>query len=408
MFATLKDFDLKNKRVLLRVDINLPIEPRTMKILDDTRIMRIIPTLKSLDNARTVLLAHQSRPGKKDFTTLKKHAKRIEQIIGRDVQYISDVFGATAEKDIKKLKNGDILVLENVRFCSEEVSETVKSMPPEEQANTHLVRRLSSYCDFYVNDAFAVCHRNQPSVVAFPEVLPCCAGKLLEREVKMLSKVLKSNGTSKAFILGGAKAGSSLDVIKNVLEKDTATVVLTSGLIGNIFLIAKGFHIGDENRKILSERRYDSLIQEAKNVLDRYGDKIKVPLDLAYQKNGSRIECPVEKFPDNKILDIGIDTIASYVSIINDSKIVVANGPCGVFEKEGFELGSYEILKAMARSKAFTVIGGGHLSVIAQKINLTNDISYISTGGKATMSFLAGEKLPGIEALINNRGKKYD
>jgi len=235
----------------------------------------------------------------------------------------------------------------------------------------------------------------------------CCAGKLLEREVEMLSKVLKSNGPSKVFILGGAKAGSSLDVIKNVLERNIATVVLTSGLIGNLLLIAKGFHIGEENEKVLNGR-YDSLISEAKKILKKYDDKIKVPLDLAYQKNGSRIECPVEKFSDNKILDIGIDTIASYASIINDSGIVVANGPCGVFEKDGFELGSYEILKGMARSKAFTVIGGGHLSVIAQKINLTNDISYMSTGGKATMSFLAGEKLPGIEALINNRGKKHD
>lgn len=398
-FPVLEDFDLKGKKVLLRVDVNSPIDPRTGEILDDTRIRSHTPTLRCLEEAKTIILAHQSRPGLKDFTTLEMHARRLEEINGRRVKYVDDLFGSRAREEIGNLRDGEILVLENVRFCSEEVSPQVMAQPPREQANTNFVRRLSRCVDFYVNDAFAVAHRPQPSVTAFPYVLPSCAGKLMETEVSSLSMVLSSKKRPKVFLFGGAKAGDSLKVMESLLDRGVADAVLTSGLVANLFLVAKGHDIGRVNRRVLKARNLEAFIPMAEELLRKYGDKVRLPLDLAFQKSGSRIEAPVDKVGEHRILDIGIETIIRYSGVIKKSRMVVANGPCGIFELEAFALGTEEMLRAMAESKAFSVIGGGHLSALARNLGLLEKLSYVSTGGKATMYFLAGEGLPGIEAL---------
>jgi phosphoglycerate kinase len=395
----LKDFNLAGKKVLLRVDINSPIDPKTKEILDDTRIRSHSITLDALTKSRVVILAHQSRPGLGDFTTLERHAKKLEEVNGKEVKYIDDVFGFAAGEEIRNLKNGEILVLENVRFCSEEISPNVVAKPPSEQAKTNFVRKLSSYVDFYVNDAFAISHRPQPSVAAFPQVLPSCAGKVMEREIRVLSSILESKEKPRVFAFGGSKAEDSFKVIKSLLERKIADSILTSGLVATIFLFAEGCDIGEENRQVLANKKLEPLIAEAKELLKKYRGRIQTPVDLAFQKNGSRVEASVQKFPNYKILDIGIETIARYSSIIGDARFAVANGPCGVFETKAFAFGTEELLKSMARSKAFSIIGGGHLSAIARSMNLSKEISYISTGGKATIYFLAGEKLPGIEAL---------
>lgn len=396
---TLRDSDLADKRVLIRVDINSPLDPRTGEILDDARIKSHVPTLNALSESKSVVLAHQSRPGLNDFTTLEKHAERLGDVSGRDVRYVDSVFGSAAREEIEKMENGDILVLENVRYCSEEISQDVISKPPAEQAKTNLVRKLSSYVDFYVNDAFAVSHRLQPSIVAFPNVLPCCMGKVMENEIHVLSKILDGLEKPRIFLFGGAKADDSLNVIKNVLDRGRAETVLTAGVVGSIFLLANGFDIGKSNKQLLIDKGLEASVQDAKNLLRKYKEKIKIPTDLAFRKNGVRVEAPAKDFPDCKILDIGIDTIASYSNVIKKGKAVVANGPCGVFEISEFALGTRELLKAMVKSSAFSVIGGGHLSAIAESMNISTSISHRSTGGKATMYFLAGEKLPGIEAL---------
>lgn len=395
----LKDFNLAGKKVLLRVDLNSPIDPKTGEILDDTRIRSHSTTLDALSKSKVIILAHQSRPGLGDFTTLEKHAKKLEEINGREVKYIDDLFGSAAGEEIRNLKNGEILVLENVRFCSEETSPDVITKPPSEQARTNFVRKLSSYADFYVNDAFAVSHRPQPSIVAFPQILPSCAGKVMEREIQMLSSILGSKEKPRVFAFGGSKAEDSFKVIKSLLEQRIADSILTSGVVANIFLLAQGCDIGEENKQILASKKLEHLIAEAKEIIKKYRGKIQTPVDLAFQKNGSRVEASVQKFPGHKILDIGIETIARYSRIIGDARFAVANGPCGVFETKTFALGTEELLKSMARSKAFSIIGGGHLCVLAQNMNLSKEISYVSTGGKATLYFLAGEKLPGIEAL---------
>jgi phosphoglycerate kinase len=401
---TLKDLDLADKRVLVRVDINSPIDPKTGRILDDTRIRSHTPTLEALKASKVVLLAHQSRPGLKDFTTLEPHAKRLKALSGKKVKYVDEVFGSSVRREIEGMEVGEVLVLENVRFCSEEVSDEIIKKPPEDQAKTILVRKLSSYVDAFVNDAFAVAHRHQPSVVAFPQVLPSCAGKLMEREVNTLSGVL-GDREKPVFIFGGAKAKDAIKATEHVLKRGIAELVLTSGVVGTVFLAARGYDVGKGNKKLLEEKNMAALVPEAKKLLNRFKGKIETPLDLAFLKNGVRMEAPVEALPDYRTMDIGIETIVRYSNIVKGAKVVVANGPCGVFEIRDFALGTEELMKSLARSNGFSIIGGGHLSAVAQRLNLAKDISYISTGGKATMSFLAGDKLPGIEAL---KGGKDD
>lgn len=396
---TLNDLDLENKTVLARVDINSPIDPETGEILDDMRIKSHLPTIDALKNSKLVLLAHQSRPGRSDFTTLEKHARILEKLCRTNVTYIDCLFGSTAKKAIDSLENGAVLLLENVRFCSEETNSEIIKRTPQEQAQTLLVKELSSYVDAYVNDAFAVSHRNQPSVVAFPQILPSCAGKLLESEIVNLKNVLAYEEKPRVFLMGGAKAGDSINVIKKLMKNGVVDTILTSGLVGTIFLSASGINIGKENKRMLKARELDSIVPEARRLLKKYRERIEMPVDLAFQKNGSREESPVKNYGDNQIMDIGTESISRYRRIIERAKIVVANGPCGVFEKEEFALGTEKILESVAESNGFSVISGGHLSAMAQKLNIGNKISYISTGGKATMSFLAGEKLPGIEAL---------
>jgi len=393
---TIKNYDLRNKKVLLRLDINSPLDPRSGEILDTFRIRSHIPTLEALSDSKVVVLAHQSRPGLEDFTTLEKHADKLAEFLDKEVKYIDDIFGSAAREEIANLENGEVLVLENVRFCSEEVSENVIRKPPEEQAKTIFVRKLSPCVDFYVNDAFAVSHRSQPSVVAFPKVLPSAAGLLLDKEVKTLREVLKCKDSPRVFLFGGAKAKDTLKVIENLLKNELAEYILTSGIVGNLFLKVRGYSLGKENEKALKEEE----IEVAKK-LDN--EKIITPLDIAYSKEGKRKEIKVENLKNSnikiKILDIGRETIAYYSSIIRQAKLVVANGPCGVFEMEEFALGTKEMIKQIANSRAISILGGGHLSAIARSMRMADKITYISTGGKACLRFLAGEKLVGVEVL---------
>jgi phosphoglycerate kinase len=385
--------------VLARVDINSPIDLESGEIIDDMRIRSHLPTIDVLRGSKLVLLAHQSRPGRFDFTTLEKHAQILGGLCGRKVTYTDSVFGSAAKREIEALNNGDVLVLENVRFCAEETSKLITTRPPAEQAETFMVKRLSSYVDAFVNDAFAVAHRNQPSVVAFPQVLPACAGKLMESEVENLTRILEYDDKPKVFLMGGAKAKDSVALIGKLIERNVADKILTSGLVGTIFLKAAGIKIGINNKKTLEDRGLLKLVPEAEKLLMKNGKKIEMPVDLAFEKNGTREEFSVNSHLDVSTLDIGSESIDHYKSIIEDAKVVVANGPCGVFEREEFALGTEGVLKAIASSNGFSVISGGHLSAMAKRLSIADKISYKSTGGKATMSFLAGDALPGIEAL---------
>ncbi len=412
MLLTIDDFDFNGKTVALRVDINSPIDMNNEIILDDTRIKACYDTIGELSSsgAKVVILAHQSRPGKKDFTTLKSHAEKLSEVLGKNVEYVDDMFGSNAIHSIKMMNNGDILLLENVRFYSEEVLKDWKNwegITPKKQAKTIMIKKIYHLFDYFVNDAFAASHRAQPSLVGLAYYMPTIAGRIMEKEIKTLSKALNNPERPSVFILGGAKADDSIDVIKNVLENDFSDKILTSGIVANIFLIAKGYNIGI-NKKVIEDMGYLNQIDIAKELLDKYGDKIVVPVDVALNVNGNRVEekLSINKEITNPIHDIGSETIKLYDEIIRNAKTIIANGPAGVFENKNFIKGTEAILNSMAKSDAFTIIGGGHLSAAAGVVGIDDKIDHISTGGGACIEFLAGKRLPVIE-ILEESYKKY-
>jgi len=394
---TMDDFDFNGKTAIVRIDINSPIDPKNGEILDDRRFLSHRETIRELieKNAKIVLLAHQGRPGDADFTTLEKHARFLEEILEHRVRYVDSIFSSYAINEIRNMKEKDIILLENVRFYSEEVL----NRPPDAQAKTYLVRRLSKIADVYVNDAFATAHRSQPSMVGFPLVLKSVAGRLMEKELNAIWNIMRHPKKPVAFILGGTKADDSIRAAKLALENGTE-YILTGGVVANIFLAARGYRIGEPSIEFIRGKKMVDQIDVAKSLLNDYEDRILLPVDVALDKHGERMEIPVSELPTNfRISDIGEKTIKNYKRIINKCKTVFAKGALGIFEIDDFAKGTVEIIKAIADSDAFSIIGGGHLVASARKLNIENKINHISSGGGAFISLLAGYKLPAVEVL---------
>lgn len=397
-FNTLDDFDFNEKTVLLRVDFNLPLDKESLDILDTTRIEKSLPTIEELieKNAKIVILAHQGRPGSWDFVSLDRHAKALSDLLGKDVKFVNDVCGDKAIDAIKSLKPKEILMLDNVRKLPYEM----EKKGAEEHAKTELVQRLSKVADIFVNDAFSAAHRKQCSLIGFTVVMPSCAGRLMEREVETLEKVLKNPERPNVFIFGGAKYSDVVKTIKKSLEEGKVDYVLLAGLPGNAFLKVKEYNLGEINEDALSEEWSDDLAKEMKEIIDRFSSSIILPKDFGIEINGTRKDISLEDLPvDYPIYDIGDKTVSDFVEIIKEGKTIFLSGPCGVFEKEDFMKGTKEVFKAVAESKAFTVAGGGHTIAALDKLGLTDKISHVSTGGGSLERFMMGEKLPVIEAL---------
>ncbi|MDI6702019.1 phosphoglycerate kinase [Methanothermobacter wolfeii] len=396
-FKTIDDLEVSGRTVLVRVDINSPVDPQNGTILDDTRIRLHAETIRELSDrgARTVVMAHQSRPGKKDFTTLEQHAHVLSGILERPVRYVDDIFGCAARESIRELKDGEVLLLENVRFYSEEVLKR----SPSEQAETHLVRKLSPLIDFFINDAFAAAHRSQPSLVGFAVKLPSAAGRVMERELKTLYSALKDVKRPCVYVLGGVKVDDSIMVMKNVLEKGSADLILTTGLVASIFLAGSGVKIGRVNCDFIKSRGYCDFIKVARKLKKKFGDRILVPVDVAVCRDGKRVDVPVSKIPNLQIQDIGMETIKVYAERIREARTIFANGPAGVFENPDFSIGTQDILNAISSSDGFSIIGGGHLAAAAVKMGFEDRIGHISSGGGASISLLAGEELPAVRVL---------
>jgi len=394
---TLDQVDVHGKTVLLRVDINSPLDPKTGEILDDTRMRECAPTIRELSDkgAKVVILAHQGRPGDEDFARLEKHAKKLQEVLGKPVKYVPDILGPSAKEKIKRLKEGEILLLENIRFLAEETL----TGKPEEMAKTFLVKELSELVDIYVNDAFGAAHRAQPSLVGFGVTLPTYAGRLMEKEIRGLSKAREPERPC-VYVLGGGKSKESMAMIENILSQGIADKILTGGLPAQLFLVAKGVNIGSRNLQILREKGFDKEMERAKKLLATYSDKIVLPSDLVVERNGMPYEIQVSELPvEDPIQDIGSRTVSQYKQIIETARTVVANGPLGVFEKSGFERGTFEVLRAMAESRAYTIVGGGHMVAAAEKAGVVSRMKHVSTGGGACISFLCGEAMPVIEML---------
>jgi phosphoglycerate kinase len=398
-YKTLDDFDVKNKVVLVRVDFNSEIDPQTKKVTSDVRIRaHAESTLKELaeKGAKTVVLAHQGRKGDPDYTPLKEHATILGKILKCPVKYVDDVFGEKAKDAIKSLQGGEILVLENVRSWDKET----KSMSPEEASKTELVQNLAPLADLFVNDAFAAAHRGHVSMVGFTAVLPSAAGRIMERELKSLSRSLEKPKHPCVYVMGGAKADDALEISKYVLDNGIADSVLVGGVTSQLFLAAKGVDLGKKTMDFLAKKELMQFVPGIKDLLAKYPDKVVLPVDVALDVDGKRKEIPVSKLPtENSIFDIGKKTVNKFAELVSKAKSIVVSGPMGVYENKEFNYGTKKVFEAIAKSKAFSLAGGGNTIAAIQEYGLTKKIGYISTAGGALIEFLMGKKLPGVVAL---------
>ena len=402
---TLDELSVRGKTVLCRVDINQPVDRDTGTLKSINRIAACVPTIRELsDNgAKVVLLAHQGSDIEyKNFYTTRPHAAVLSRLLGREVRWIDDVCGPAAREMIRGLRDGEILLLDNVRFVSEEQTlfEMKLMLSHEQQAKTLLVQKLSPLADCYVCDAFAAAHRDQPSLCGFEQVLPSAMGRLFETEYCTVSSVMESPARPCVFVLGGAKISDAFQMMQTVLERGAADTILTGGLVANIFLIALGYGIGQGSYDFIVKSNYAEFFNRAKTLYASFGEKIVLPKDLAWVEDGRRREAKLGEIPSSVgAVDIGHETADCYRARILSARTVFVNGPMGVFEQEPSEYGTKTLWQALADTKGFTVLGGGDSITATEKYHFTDRIGYICTGGGALIRFLSGEELPVVKAL---------
>ncbi len=406
---TLDDFEkndgLRGKTVLCRVDINQPVDRAKGTLKSINRIQACVPTIRELSEkgARVVLMAHQGSDIEyKNYYTTKPHAEVLSRILGFEVKWVEDVCGPTARKAIESLNDGEVLLLDNVRFMAEEQTlfETKLCLSHEDQAKTQVVTKLAPLGDLYVCDAFAAAHRDQPTLCGFEQILPSAMGRLFEKEYCTVSSLMEEPERPCVFVLGGAKIADAFQMMKTVLSKGSADLVLTGGLVANIFLASQNVQIGKGSLDFIMKSNYGQFIDVAKELYGLYADRIVLPVDLAWVCDGKRHEAGIGEIPGEiAAVDIGSGTAERYRKEILNARTVFVNGPAGVFEQEASELGTKTIWQALADTKAFTVLGGGDSITATEKYNLTDRIGYICTGGGALIRFLSGEELPVVKAL---------
>lgn len=406
---TLDDFNFYDKTVILRVDINSPLDPKTKKIVDENRINKSIPTIKELleKGAKLAIIAHQGDSlDYFNLIPLEEHAKKLSEKLGIEIKYIDDVAGPAAQEAVKNLNIGEGIILGNLRYLSEEIStfEEAVKLTPKEMLNTFLIRHLAPLGDIYVNEAFAAAHRNAPSMVAFEEILPTAGGRLLISEIKALTTVMEKPKKPSIFILGGLKVSDAFGMMKQVLENGTADKILTCGVTGIIMHMSQGKSFGKKQEKFIYDRSLNKFFEPAKEFMEKWGDKFINPIDFAYGNNDERVEVNLEDLPieDALFLDIGTKTIELFKKEINNAKTIFVNGPAGAYDQNKiFEKGTYEIWNAVANSSAYSVVGGGDSVSAANKLvkDAEKKFSYICTAGGAMVRFLSGKELPLIKAL---------
>ena len=395
---TLDDFDLKGKTVFLRVDMNCPIDSCTMEISGTKRIEEAIETIKALDQAKLVIASHQGRVGNNDYIGMDKHVKVLEKMLNKKIKYVEDVIGQTAQNEIKHLQNGEILLLDNLRLCAEENYE----FSPEDAANTIMIKRLANLFDLCVLDSFPSAHRSHPSIIGFPYVLPTCAGRIVEREVRNLDEIMTVAKAPHVIVLGGSKVPDRLEAIKMLIQNGRADHVLLTGLIGNVFMRAQA-----RIKYPLGIKREEEVVAKAHTLIGEYPDVFTTPVDVAIDKDGQRVEMDVRELQSgDKIYDLGPKTVEHYSKIISSAGTVFISGPAGFFEKENFSFGTRKLLDAVANSMATTLVSGGHLTTALKEQGLEEKINHISTAGGALVLYLTGEKLPMIK-MLETAAAKY-
>ncbi len=404
--TSLDDVDVRGRTVLLRPDINSPIDRETGKIVNENRINKSLPTIADLADAgaRLVIIAHQGDTlDYHNLVSLREHADKLSAKLGRPVKFIDDVAGPAARAAIQELTDGEILLLDNIRILTEEVStfENAVKLSPQEMTRTYLVRNLAPLVDLYVNDAFAAAHRNAPSLVGFQELVPAAGGRLLVDEVNSLSSVADDPARPCLFVLGGLKISDAFSMMAKVLRDGTADSVVTSGVTANVMLWARGVDLGEPSQKFITDRSLDSFLPQAKAWQEEFGERILVPTDIAIEgDDGSRIEMQVSELPvDRLVIDIGSDTIDRYEGLIEGAATIFVNGPAGVYESAAGEPGTRRLWEAVAAARGKSVIGGGDTVASAGRFVDLEDIDFVSTGGGALVRFISGQPLPMLEAM---------
>jgi len=393
---TIRDIDVKDKRVLVRVDFNVPMNEDTGVITDDSRIRASLPTIKYLldHKAKVILCSHLGRPkgAPEDKFRMAPVAKRLQELIGKPVATTRDCIGPEAEAAAKAMKSGDILLLENLRFHAE-----------EEKNGPDFAKALASLAEIYVNDAFGTAHRAHASIVGVTKYLqPSVAGFLLEKELVNLGGILTNPVHPFAALLGGAKVSDKVALIENIVSK--VDYILIGGGMAATFLKSEGYEVGQ------SLIEADRIATAADLINKTKANKVNLvlPLDVVITNEvsdkGSCQVVAIDKVPkDMKIVDIGPKTIESFTAVLKKCKTVFWNGPMGVYEIDQFAKGSVAMAQLLAGLKASTVIGGGSTADMVYDMKLADKMTFVSTGGGASMSFLSGEVLPGVEALSNKK-----
>ena len=388
---TLDDLGTKGKTVFLRVDMNSPMDPKTMQILETSRIREATESLKDLDDSKVVIASHQGRVGNKDYTGMESHAKVLSQILGHEIKYVEDVIGSEAQREIKSMKNGDIILLDNLRLCAEENYE----FTPADASKTIMVSRLSKLFDLCVIDSFPSSHRAHPSIVGFAHLLPACAGRLVEREVRRLDEIMTVAKSPHVVVLGGSKVNDRLEAIKTLIQNGRADQVLLTGVIANVFMRAQG-----RIKFPLGIKQEEEVVSKAHSLIGEYPDVFSLPVDIAIERDGTRIEMDVRELGrGDHILDLGPKTVDYYIKSIHSAGTVFMSGPAGFFENEKFKFGTETLLRGVAESFATTIVSGGHLTAALKRYGLADKINHISTAGGALVLYLTGVKLPMIQVL---------
>ncbi|GEA17871.1 phosphoglycerate kinase [Moorella sp. E306M] len=386
---TLKDLELHNKRVLVRVDFNVPLEAG--RVTDNTRIRAALPTIQYLidHGARVILMSHLGRPkGKvKEELRLDPVARELEGLLGRPVHKVNDCIGPEVEAAVAALKPGEVLLLENLRFY-----------PEEEKNDPEFARKLASLADLYVNDAFGAAHRAHASTEGVAHYLPAAAGFLLQKEIETLGKALADPERPFVAIIGGAKVSDKISVIRNLLTK-VDTLIIGGGM-ANTFLRAKGYAMG----RSLVEEDQVPLAQELMATAEQQGVKMLLPRDLVvaqeFKADAPHQVVAASAVPDGWMaLDIGPETAQDFANALTGARTVVWNGPMGVFEMEPFAHGTEAVARAVAAVDGMTIVGGGDSVAAVEKVGVAAKIGHISTGGGASLEFLEGKALPGVVAL---------
>ncbi len=390
---TVRDIDVKGKKVLVRCDFNVPLDKETGEITDNRRIRAALPTIQYLlDNkAKVILCSHLGRPkGEVNSKySLKPVAEELSKLLGKEVKLAKDVIGEDAKALVSNIQEGEIVLLENVRFHSE-----------EEKNDSEFSKALASFGEIYVNDAFGTAHRAHSSTAGVANYLPAVSGFLIEKELEFLGGALENPEKPFVAILGGAKVSDKIGVIENLIDK-VDTLIIGGGMAYTFFK-AQGLNVGTS---LIEEDKIDlakSILENAKTK----GVKLLLPVDNKVAKEFSNdseyLEVASNEIPDGYMgLDIGTKTIECFKEVLKNAKTVVWNGPLGVFEFENFAHGTNEVAKILANLNATTIIGGGDSAAAIEKLGLADKMTHISTGGGASLEFLEGKVLPGIDCLQN-------